>query len=171
MYDEIYRIPFIVRIPGLTHGNRCREYVNLLDLTATIIDIAGGDTSQVEDGKSLVRLAAGKPEADWRQDIVCEFHGLHFPVQQRMLRNDDYKLIVSHESINELYDLKRDPDEMNNVYAAPAYDEIRRQMACELYIQLKERGDSAFAKWMAAMTDFDIPLVSTAKSDWDEIAK
>ena len=42
-------------------------------------------------------------------------------------------------------------------------------MAAVFYRQLVERGDSSFAKWMAAMTDFEIPLVNTARSDLDEV--
>ncbi|WP_018143118.1 sulfatase-like hydrolase/transferase [Alloscardovia criceti] len=170
MYDDIYRIPYIVRIPGLTHGTTNENYVSLIDVTATILDIAGLDTTLVEDGRSVIPLAAGQDVDDWRKNIVCEFHGLHFPIQQRMLRTDDYKLVVSHESINELYDLKRDPFELNNLYTVPLYDNVRREMASELYNQLNERGDSSFAKWMAAMTDFDIALQNTARSDWDEVA-
>ncbi|MCI1983618.1 MAG: sulfatase-like hydrolase/transferase [Bifidobacteriaceae bacterium] len=171
MYDDIYRIPYIARIPGLTHGTECNEYVSLIDIPATVLDIAGLDTTKVEDGRSLALLAAGKPVNGWRKNIVCEFHGHHFPLQQRMVRTDDYKLIVSHESIDELYDLRQDPWELNNVYTAPAYDDVRRTLAAELYNQLHERGDDVFAKWMAAMTDFDVPLENTAKSDWDDVAK
>ena len=86
-----------------------------------------------------------------------------------MLRTRDFKLVVNHESINELYDLRVDPAEMNNVYTVPVYDQIRRELATELYRQLRERGDHSFAKWMAAMTDFDIPLVNTARSDLDKV--
>lgn len=171
MYDDIYRIPFIARIPGLTHGTKCDDYVQLIDMTATFMEIAGLDPAQVEDGRSVVDLARGVEVPDWRRNIVCEFHGLHFPIQQRMLRTDDYKLVINHESLDELYDLRQDPSEINNVYAAPAYDKVRREMAAELYRQLVERGDSSFAKWMAAMTDFDIPLENTARSDWDQVAK
>ena len=49
------------------------------------------------------------------------------------------------------------------------YDEIRRELATNLYLQLRKRGDHSFAKWMAAMTDFDIPLVNTARSDLNEV--
>ena len=65
--------------------------------------------------------------------------------------------------------LRLDPAEMNNVYTVPVYDDIRRELATNLYLQLRERGDHSFAKWMAAMTDFDIPLVNTARSDLDEV--
>lgn len=87
-----------------------------------------------------------------------------------MIRTRDFKLVVSPESINELYDLRCDPAEMNNVYTVPVFDDIRRELATELYRQLCERGDDAFAKWMAAMTDFDVQLENTAHSDFDKVS-
>ncbi|MDD7384712.1 MAG: sulfatase-like hydrolase/transferase [Actinomycetaceae bacterium] len=169
MYDDIYNVPFIAHIPGVSVVGQSDEFVSLLDLPATILDIAGIDTSLVEDGRSIVDLTRGRDVPEWRQDIVCEFHGHHFPLQQRMIRTREFKLVVSPESINELYDLRYDPAEMNNVYTVPVYDDIRRELATRLYTELRRRGDNSFAKWMAAMTDFDVPLVNTARSDWDKV--
>ncbi|OKL48424.1 sulfatase [Boudabousia liubingyangii] len=170
MYDDIYNVPFIAHIPGVSKVGRCDKFVSLLDLPATVMDIAGLDTSLVEDGRSIVDLTRGEDVPDWREDIVCEFHGHHFPLQQRMLRTHDFKLVVSHEGINELYDLRYDPYEMTNVYNAPAYRDIRADLSKNLYYQLMERGDETFAKWMNAMTDYDVPLGGTSKSDWDDVS-
>ena len=169
MYDDIYNVPFIAHIPGVSTVGRSDAFVSLIDLPATVLDIAGLDTSLVEDGRSIVDLTRGEAVDGWREDIVCEFHGHHFPLQQRMLRTKDFKPVINPESINELYDLRLDPAEMNNVYTVPVYDEIRKELATNLYLQLRERGDHSFAKWMAAMTDFEIPLVNTARSDLDEV--
>lgn len=169
MYDDIYRVPFIAQIPGVSTVGQSDAFVSLLDLPATVLDVAGIDPSLAEDGRSIVDLTRGDAVPGWRENIVCEFHGHHFPLQQRMIRTRDFKLIISPESINELYDLRCDPAEMNNVYTVPVYDDIRRDLATELYKQLRARGDNSFAKWMAAMVDFDIPLVNTARSDLDEV--
>ncbi|MCI5826062.1 MAG: sulfatase-like hydrolase/transferase [Arcanobacterium sp.] len=169
MYDEIYRVPFIAHIPGVSTVGRSDAFVSLLDLPASIMDVVGLDPALIEDGRSIVDMTRGEEVENWRENIVCEFHGHHFPLQQRMLRTREFKLVISPESINELYDLRHDPAEMSNVYNVPVYDEIRRELAKELYKQLRERGDNSFAKWMAAMVDFDIPLVNTARSDLDEV--
>ncbi|WP_067783305.1 sulfatase-like hydrolase/transferase [Actinomyces vulturis] len=169
MYDDIYRIPFIAQIPGVSTVGESDAFVSLIDLPATIMEIAGLDPALVEDGRSIVDLTRGDEVPGWREDMVCEFHGHHFPLQQRMLRTRDFKLVMNHESINELYDLRNDPYEMTNVYEAPVYDEIRKYLVHRLYEQLRERGDHSFAKWMAACTDCDIPLSNTARSDWDEV--
>ena len=45
-----------------------------------------------------------------------------------MLREDRYKLVVNPDSVNELYDLHTDPDELMNVYGHPETDGVRRRM-------------------------------------------
>ena len=96
-------------------------------------------------------LVAGEDVA-WAKDIVCEFHGHHFPCPQRMLRGDRYKLVVNPDSCNELYDLQADPDELLNVYELPEHAQIRSSMLRRLYRLLRERGDN-FYHWMASMYD------------------
>jgi arylsulfatase A-like enzyme len=89
---------------------------------------------------------------EWQQDIVCEFHGHHFPYPQRMLREDRYKLVVNPDSVNELYDLQADPDELTNVYDEPGLADVQRRMMGRLYRLLRERGDN-FYHWMTTMYD------------------
>ncbi|GGE94957.1 sulfatase-like hydrolase/transferase [Mycetocola zhadangensis] len=151
MYEDIYRTPGIVRIPGAPAGQVRDEFVSLLDCTATFLELAGLDTAPAVDSRSLVPLVSGE-QPEWSEDIVCEYHGHHFPIAQRMLRNDRYKLVVNPESVNELYDLERDPDELNNVYTLPDMAGVRESMMQRLYDVLRGRGDK-FYHWMTAMYD------------------
>lgn len=169
MYDDVYNVPMLARIPGLPAGQRVDKFMSILDIPATVLDLAGLDTSKYEDGRSFVKLAAGEEVPDWREDLVLEFHGHHFPLQQRGLRTKEFKLVINHESINEMYDLRIDPYEMNNVFNAPIYDEKRAELCKELHRKLVDRGDTVFAKWMAAMVDFDVELGNTANSDFDDV--
>src|SRR6185312_3975063 len=100
---------------------------------------------------SLLPLVQGESPA-WAPDIVSEFHGHHFPYPQRMLRADRYKLVVNPDSVNELYDLTLDPDELLNVYELPEMNAVRAAMLRRLYTLLRERGDN-FHHWMASMYD------------------
>lgn len=167
MYEDIYRTPGILRVPGGQPGQVRTEFVSLLDATATILDLAGIDTSLAVDSRSLLPMARGEEERDWAQDIVCEFHGHHFPYPQRMLRNDRYKLVVNPDSVNELYDLEADPDEMLNVYGIPAMGAVRRQMMERLYGVLRERGDN-FYHWMTTMYDVGEVDYDPTQSGLDE---
>ena len=117
---------------------------------ATILDLAGVDPSAAVDSRSLLPLMTpGNGVATWDEAIVGEFHGHHFPYAQRMLRTRTHKLVVNPESVNELYDLVRDPDELVNVYTLPEYRRVRDGLLRDLYGRLRARGDN-FYHWMTS---------------------
>jgi arylsulfatase A-like enzyme len=156
MYEDIYRTAGLVRVPGAPAGAVRREFVSLTDCAATILDLAGIDMTgapppAVADSRSLLPLVRGE-RPPWQPEIVCEFHGHHFPYPQRMLREERYKLVVNPESVNELYDLLSDPDELINVYELPELKPVRTRMLHRLYTLLRER-DDRFYHWMTSMYD------------------
>jgi arylsulfatase A-like enzyme len=147
MYEDIYRIPGMLRVPGATPVAR-DELVTLTDFTATILDLAGLDPSRAVDSRTLLPLVRGEA-VDWSDEIVCEFHGHHFPYVQRMLRTGNYKLVVNPESVNELYDLASDPEELRNRYQDPTMVDVRDRLVQRLYEILRSRGDN-FYHWMTS---------------------
>ncbi|WP_433238422.1 sulfatase-like hydrolase/transferase [Actinomadura nitritigenes] len=151
MYEDIYRTPGIVRVPGAPEGRVSGEFVGLMDLTATILDLAGQDTSPAVDGRSVLPLVEGR-DVPWRRECVAEFHGHHFPYPQRMIHDGRYKLVVNPESRDELYDLDADPHELLNRVDHPELADVRRRLTRRLYELLVERGDN-FHHWMSVMSD------------------
>lgn len=166
MYEDIYRTAGIVRIPGAPAGQVRQEFVSLLDTTATVLDWCGLDPSSAVDSRSLLPLVRGE-QPDWDPAIVCEFHGHHFPYPQRMLRTDRYKLVVNPDSVNELYDLQADPDELHNRYRHPEMHEIRAALISDLYRRLRARGDNFF-HWMTSMYDIGDVDYDPSMSGLDE---
>lgn len=148
MYDDIYHTGGIVRVPGCPPQAR-DEFVSLLDLPATFLDLAGLSTAPAVDSRSLLPLIRGE-RPDWDQYVLAEFHGHHFPVAQRMLRGRRFKLVINPESRNEFYDLRADPDELQNRYDDPLLAAERNRMLRTLYTRLRERGDN-FYHWMTSM--------------------
>ncbi|WNF00407.1 sulfatase-like hydrolase/transferase [Streptomyces luomodiensis] len=172
MYEDIYRIPGIIRVPGQEPQVR-QEFVSLTDCTATILELAGCDPSPATDSRSLLPLVRGE-HPNWPQELLAEFHGHHFPYPQRMLREDRYKLVVNPESVNELYDLDADPHELSNRYEHPELAGVRRRMMRRLYDLLRERGDN-FYHWMTPMYDIGAldydPTLSSFESSEQEGAR
>ncbi|WP_329247132.1 sulfatase-like hydrolase/transferase [Actinoallomurus sp. NBC_01490] len=166
MYEDIYRTAGIVHIPGRPGGVVRQEFVSLLDCTATILELAGIDPTPAVDSRSLVPLTSDDP-VEWDDDIVCEFHGHHFPYPQRMLRTERYKLVVNPDSTNELYDLRTDPDELLNVYDHPEQAAVRTRMMNRLYTVLRDRGDNFF-HWMTSMYDVGDVAYDPTMSGMDE---
>lgn len=162
-YEDIYRVPGVVRLPGGHKPQFTDHFATLLDFTATILDVSGRDPAQAIDGQSLSPVVRGE-DPEWRDDLVLEFHGHHFPYPQRMLVTDRYKIVVNPESVNELYDLIDDPDELQNRYLHPELEATRNRLLTRLYVQLRDRGDN-FYHWMASMypvgeKDYDVSLGS-----------
>lgn len=56
IYDEVLHVPLIVQYPGMEYSGRVTETVQLLDLTATISELAGLPRQQEARGESLVSL-------------------------------------------------------------------------------------------------------------------
>lgn len=150
MYEDIYRIPAILSAPA-QQGRRESKFVSLQDFTATFIDIAGGDAGGVR-GRSLMPATLGPLPDDWRDEMVCEFHGHHFPYAQRMIRTDRFKYIANPEGTDEFYDLERDPDELLNLITAPTHREVVADLRLRLYKELVRRGDK-FYQWLAFSGD------------------
>ncbi|MEM6281685.1 MAG: sulfatase-like hydrolase/transferase [Chloroflexota bacterium] len=156
MYDDIYRIPLIVRDPhASTAGARTNAMVSLLDVMPTVLDAAGiaAPDDVPIDGDSFLPYAR-TPGATGRDRITAEFHGHHFPYPQRMIRTHRHKLVVNPADINELYDLHTDPFELNNIYGHPACATQQRHLMGQLYRHLVEVGDN-FHHWMPTMYDMD----------------
>lgn len=153
MYEDIYRTPGILRRPDRPEVERTKAYATLIDFTATILDVAGLDPAAAVDGRSLLPLTEGDSH-DWREHVIVEFHGHHFPYPQRGLIKDDLKLIINPESINELYDLRADPHELVNRYDAADYRDTRGELMRLLYRELRDRGDN-FYHWMSTMYEVD----------------
>jgi arylsulfatase A-like enzyme len=112
VYDEIVEVPLIVSAPGRVEPGVVRSQVSLVDLTPTLLDLAGVPLDGV-DGVSLVPALDGAQTEDRDAWIVATDAGR---VSQLALRLPPWKLTVHVESgEEEAYRLDRDPRERENV--------------------------------------------------------
>ncbi|WP_326791514.1 sulfatase-like hydrolase/transferase [Streptomyces sp. NBC_00841] len=168
MYEDIYRIPGIVRVPGCPPQVR-DDFATLIDLNPTVLGLAGLPAVAPCDGASLLPVLTGEAADGTREEVVTEFHGHHFPYSQRMIRDRRHKLVYNPESVNELYDLEVDPHELHNVHEAPAYADVRRELTARLYQELLRRGDPAYT-WMSYMSDIGDGRAPDVDGVADEVA-
>jgi arylsulfatase A-like enzyme len=151
MYEESFRTPLIVRWPGqIKPGTVNTDMVMNLDFAETFLEAAGLPIPGEMQGKSLVPVMQGKTPADWRKSVY--YHYYEFPQPHHVhphygIRTDKHKLIHFY-TINEweLYDLEKDPSEMQSRYMDPAYEQtvadLKRQLE-ELRKQYKDDGKVA----------------------------
>jgi arylsulfatase A-like enzyme len=141
MYEDIYNVPMI--IDGLTDhvAERVEErFVSLLDIAPTVLDAADRSQPPEYDGQSLFDLYRDHTDS-WRGRITAEFHGHFFAYEQRMIRDNRYKLVCNEHDIPELYDLQADPDELTNLVTDPAYGNVSTRLYSGLVDELRKRGD------------------------------
>lgn len=137
MYEESLKMPLIVSWPGVIKpGSRNTDLVQNLDYAQTFLEMAGAKIPDDMQGQSLVPLLKGKTPDDWRDSIYYhyyEYPSYHQVPRHNGIRTERYKLINFYEFGEwEFYDLKSDPDELNNLYGNPEkkelIEEIRKQL-------------------------------------------
>ena len=134
MYDESLKMPFIVKWPGMTKpGSRNTDLIQNLDYAQTFLELAGAKIPEDMQGASLVPLLKGQTPKDWRKEIYYhyyEYPSVHMVPRHNGIRSKRYKLMHFYQFKNEweLYDLKSDPDELNNIYGDPKFAKVRKRM-------------------------------------------
>ena len=130
-YEQVMRIPLIMRYPRLIRPGTCRDEMVLnIDVAPTLYDLCGGRIPEDVAGRSWRALfeAEDKPPADWREQFFFEYCDERAAVPaQIVVRTRDDKLI-RHQYVDaqELYDLRKDQQENRNVAADSEYAGVLR---------------------------------------------
>ncbi len=153
-HEESVRIPLIVYHPGAeaeaTRGRRESRLVEAIDLLPTFVEAAGGAMQPHRlEGMSLLPLLFGQ-DVQWRDAVFSEFDyafrearrslGVS-PARARgwMVRTDRWKYIAYEGFSPQLFDLKQDPDEFEDLGQSAAHAAVRQHMEARLLGWLCER--------------------------------
>jgi choline-sulfatase len=133
-FERSARVPLIIHAPQLFGVRRVARNVSLVDLLPTFIELAGGAgpvvTDVETDGRSLVGLAAGNAEG-WPDTVHGEYmaEGTFEPVF--MIRRGSHKYVCSAGDPPQLFDLRSDPHEQNNLAGDPEHAQLAAAFAAE----------------------------------------
>ncbi len=152
-YEEDVKVPLIVRGPGVPAGRTLPHMVLNNDLAPTFADLAGVDHPDFVDGRSLEPLLTDDPPPleDWRSAFLVEaatelgptavppLSGDQLPEDWRNVPREDWgrpgleavrtvdRLYVEYgDGERELYDLKKDPYQLDNRYETANLEHLRR---------------------------------------------
>jgi arylsulfatase A-like enzyme len=138
MHEPSIRVPLQIRYPKRIPRETVRDEMVLdIDIAPTILDLAGIEKPAHMQGKSVLPLAR-KTDPHFRKSWYYEYFEWPNPEAAppcRGVRTEQYKLIeytlVPGEF--EMYDLKNDPGERNNLYGLPGYEGLQTRLVAEMH--------------------------------------
>lgn len=132
LFEESTRVPFIVSVPWMKgqHGGATKHITELIDLYPTMAELAGLKGPDILQGKSLLPLLKNTTSEKWRKKVA-------FTISRNggeSIRTHEWR--YTHwgfgKNGRELYDLKNDPGEFNNLAKDPKYSaqlkKLRKQL-------------------------------------------
>ncbi len=131
--DEVSsRIPLVMQWKGhISPGTSSSALVQNIDFAPTLLAAAGITATQPMHGVSLLPLLNAEP-IEWKRDLYYHFYedpGFHGVARHYGIREERYKLVYYYQLDEwELFDLKTDPDDLNNLYGQPGYEAITREL-------------------------------------------
>ena len=155
MFDDSVLVPFIVRWPGVVKpGTTSDALVSTIDILPTLAETAGVKPPPGLDGRSLLPLLEGKPNVAWRDAYVDTYDMIYLgndgeKPHMRMIRTHDWKLVLYHDekgdpldggSRHELFDLKGDPGELDNLYGKPSAAAVQGRLEERLKAWMRDAG-------------------------------
>ena len=161
IFDESMKMPFLIRVPGeVTGGKKIKSLICNTDFAPTILDFAGiHERLPGQQGESFRACLSGREPLGWRDCIYYRYwlHMTHCDTPAHYgIRTRDYKLVFYYglpldasgalseptPAGLELYDLKKDPLEMENVYSKKEYRQVRETLLKKLFEQKELLGDN-----------------------------
>jgi arylsulfatase A-like enzyme len=148
MYEESLRMPFLMRYPGaIPAGKVNKDIVLNIDFAPMFLDYAGARAPAEMQGRSFRANVEGHTPKDWRKSMYYRYwmhntNDVHVPAHYGV-RTERWKLIYYYTQPDwELFDMRHDPREMENLYTDPKYASVVREMKTELERVRKQAGDA-----------------------------
>lgn len=128
-YEDMIKVPLIARYPGvIPAGKQSEAMQSLVDLAPTFLNMTGIEIPEVMTGKNQTEVWCGTKDKV-RDHIICENHHTPTTVHLKTYVNERYKITVYYnQTYGELYDLKEDPNEINNLWDSVDYKDLKSEL-------------------------------------------
>ncbi len=145
MYEESFRTPMMMRFPKeIKKSRKVNDLLMTVDIAPTMLDLAGVPIPEEIQGESFSAIVHGK-KGD-RKQLYYHYYedGIHNVSPHFGVSDGQYKLIRFYNKVNswELYDMRKDPREMENLYNNPKYAEKQAEMMKKLKDEIQKQDDS-----------------------------
>jgi arylsulfatase A-like enzyme len=135
LYDEIVKVPLLMRIPGQAEGEVVEHQVRLLDVMPTVLDLCGYSPPSGVEGNSMAPLWSSNGTGYEVTEAITEMW--RPPWHRIAVRTEAFKYIWDNKRPDqpELYDLRSDPGETQNVTQYHTQLAHRFQTSVQRYLQ------------------------------------
>lgn len=146
-YEDLLRIPFIVRFPGrVPRGTVSQSLQGLIDLPETFLEAAGIGVPGQMQGVSQWGVWQGL-QASARDHVIVENRHQPTAVHLRTYINERYKLtLYRNYPYGELFDLREDPQERHNLWDEPSCAALKAELMREFLNAEMEREPTRFER-------------------------
>ena len=145
-YEPSIHLPLMMRWTGnqtLPRGVHRSQLTMNVDDAETILDAAGVRAGRTEDGVSLLPFWRDRVKENGRDLLIDNSPGAgHFDG----IRTLHYKYAECANGDRELYDLRKDPNELQSEHANPAYDALKASLAARLHNLVACKGATCRAR-------------------------
>ncbi|MBC2844661.1 sulfatase-like hydrolase/transferase [Winogradskyella flava] len=164
MYDNSIRVPLIVFDPRANTHQDVSDMALNIDVPSTIVDLAGIEAPETWQGKSLMPIVNKETKTIDRDTILIE-HIWDFseipPSEGVRTKKWKYFRYVNDKSIEELYDLEKDSQEIKNLVGKKKYKDILDNLRAKTDELIKKNSN----KFRAAPTDLTVELIREPSKD------
>ncbi len=167
LYQHTWRVPFIVRGPGVQAGSRAEGNIYLLDVLATLCDLAGIAAPKTNEGISFKSVLTGR-NGTVRDVLYGVYNGGTKP-GMRSVKRGDWKLVkydVMEGSIREtqLFNLKENPNEFLAEHHAPDLTALTGTIPAQNQVNLA--ADPRYAEKLAEMESLLLAEMRRLDDPW-----
>lgn len=150
LYQHTWRVPFIVKGPGIAAGSRVEGNIYLLDVLATLCDLAGVTPPETNEGLSFKPVLTREKKAV--RDVLFGVYSGGSKPGMRAVKKGDWKLIryeAPDRGVNEtqLFNLAENPEELlpehgrPNLALDPNHAEKLKEMEALLLAEMRQLND------------------------------
>lgn len=164
LYDNSVRVPLIVYDPRVAHQKDNKALALNIDVPSTILDLAGIEQPKSWQGKSLMPIASNNTDKLQRDTALIE-HIWEFEEipPSEGVRTEEWKYFryINDKTIEELYNVKKDPKEIENLIGKKKYEGVADKLRSKLEELIEKNSD----EYTAAPTDLTVELIRAPETD------
>ncbi|MBD3291908.1 MAG: DUF4976 domain-containing protein, partial [Armatimonadia bacterium] len=153
---------FIIRAPGHEPGRRL-HLTSQTDMAPTVLDLLGLPALKNTHGESMVPILRDR-KAPWRTHTFSEYNGwMGGGWKMRAVMGERYKYIYHHDDHDEMFDLKKDPDELTNIIGQTRRMDVADELRSRLVSFSWDTEDFLMPGWPHLAIDYGPSEKATAR--------